>query len=348
MHDRFRVEFLTTVTFLLLVMACGPLPSGNSKEEIVFSMDGAIWVMNPDGTDQHELLKSNTKGLNPQWSPDGRKLVFTSTNADQKEAVWIADSNGENPRPVTLSFDHITATWLNSDILLTEVITETGQSWNNPASQFTLDLRNQMMIGYLNDYAAKRPLASGEQWLSTPSRDGTILYSLNQESQQVLKSYAISGPWSFDVAPSGHEAVFYGARITDANKLVEHAVYVTRLDSSSEPAIKIFELNGSASVRWSPDGKWIAVLDQNSQLRIIETDHNTISKTYQLKLPIPHQDFQWAPDSRWLIIASAHYTTPQRDNSQELVKINRETGEVMRLTYNGAIESSPDWAIVQR
>lgn len=349
MYDRNTLEFQFILTFLLLLVACSPYPTGDSEEKIVFSMDNTIWVMNPDGTDQRELLNLSMKGLNPQWSPDGRKIAFTSTDADQKKAIWVADANGENPRSVSPSFDHITATWLNSEMLLTEVVTDTEETWNNPANQFILDLRNQTMIEYLNDYASKRPLASGKQWLSIPFRDGTILYSLDQEPKEVLKDYAISGPWSFDVSPSGDGVVFHGARITNANKLVEHAIYVTKLDSSGESgAIKITDLDDSASLRWSPDGKWVAVLDQNSQLQIIETNHNTVSQKYQIELPIPYQDLQWSPDSRWVLIAAAHYILPQRNNTQELVKIDRETGKVVRLTYNDAIESSPHWGILHR
>src|SRR5262249_1391865 len=38
--------------------------------------------------------------MQPKFSPDGRSLVFTSMRSGADE-IWLADSNGENPRQLT-------------------------------------------------------------------------------------------------------------------------------------------------------------------------------------------------------------------------------------------------------
>src|SRR5215470_10318813 len=44
----------------------------------VFTIDGQVWVMNADGTAQHQLThQAGFMNQQPSWSPDGRKIVFS-------------------------------------------------------------------------------------------------------------------------------------------------------------------------------------------------------------------------------------------------------------------------------
>jgi Tol biopolymer transport system component len=56
---------------LLAVNGSNPVGSPDGRW-IGFQRAGAIWLMHPDGSDQHRL----TKGSDPCFSPDGKQLVF--------------------------------------------------------------------------------------------------------------------------------------------------------------------------------------------------------------------------------------------------------------------------------
>jgi Tol biopolymer transport system component/DNA-binding winged helix-turn-helix (wHTH) protein len=52
------------------------------------------------------LISSTRQDVSPQFSPDGRKIVFASNRAGNWE-IWVCDSDGRNAAPLT-SFNHLT------------------------------------------------------------------------------------------------------------------------------------------------------------------------------------------------------------------------------------------------
>jgi Tol biopolymer transport system component len=69
-----------------------------------------IWIiplgakgLKAEGPAQH-ILQSSAGESHPRFSPDGRSLAFSSNRSGSSE-IWLADSDGENPRQLTnLSF----------------------------------------------------------------------------------------------------------------------------------------------------------------------------------------------------------------------------------------------------
>jgi hypothetical protein len=77
------------------------LGNGTSRIAFVRRVNGSegVWTMRADGTD----LKQITAGvldLEPAWSPDGRTIVFTRTNAMINADLHLVDAGGGVARPV--------------------------------------------------------------------------------------------------------------------------------------------------------------------------------------------------------------------------------------------------------
>ncbi|HKO26193.1 MAG TPA: hypothetical protein VJU80_01940, partial [Solirubrobacteraceae bacterium] len=64
-----------------------------------------LWIMNPDGSGQHELFHENNKysdGAYPAWSPDGTTIAFTANNGSGYYHVWsVPASGGQNTELIT-------------------------------------------------------------------------------------------------------------------------------------------------------------------------------------------------------------------------------------------------------
>jgi TolB protein len=62
-------------------------------------------------TNEIRVLTSN-QGLNesPQWSPNGRHLVFTSTRTGTPQ-IFTMNRDGSNPRQLTFDGQNTTPSW---------------------------------------------------------------------------------------------------------------------------------------------------------------------------------------------------------------------------------------------
>jgi hypothetical protein len=69
--------------------------------QIAYQSDGAIWVTNADGNDQHQL----TDGSEPKWSPDGAQIAFARVDAVAGAwNVWVINLDGSGLRRVSSAF----------------------------------------------------------------------------------------------------------------------------------------------------------------------------------------------------------------------------------------------------
>ena len=248
-------------------------PTGGEQGLIVFggeTEDGTqLWTVEPDGTHAQQITHVEGDAVNPDWSPDGRSLVFEWALPDDAGAqLVLVDADGGDLRVLPLTRpDCVDA---------------------NPA--FTADGRR---VVYLNDCPTESALysravdGSGEPQRITPpgpdgydepnpSPDGRLLSYIRVEDrveyQQALTVSRIDGTEPRDlVPPSADVAVKTGwspdsshiVLTTDANQIgdapLEADVATIAVDGSdlryltSYPGGELSAFAGS----YSPDGRWI-------------------------------------------------------------------------------------------
>jgi Tol biopolymer transport system component len=57
-----------------------------------------IWVMNADGSDQARLLEMTGSEYYPEWSPDGKLIVFSHFGGSGGAGIWTVRADGTKAR----------------------------------------------------------------------------------------------------------------------------------------------------------------------------------------------------------------------------------------------------------
>jgi Tol biopolymer transport system component len=65
---------------------------------IAFDAPGGIWAVHPDGSGRRLIVKGNLGSL--EWSPDGRRVAYTSWARNTSE-IYVARADGSRPRRLT-------------------------------------------------------------------------------------------------------------------------------------------------------------------------------------------------------------------------------------------------------
>ncbi len=107
MHRLVRA-FVAAAIASPIVFAAGPahaaFPGRNGLiawSKVFFTRDAEIFVMRPDGSDQHQLTHNSQTDFDPAWSADGSKLDFIKQNFAGTSALWVMDADGLNQKPLT-------------------------------------------------------------------------------------------------------------------------------------------------------------------------------------------------------------------------------------------------------
>ena len=106
---RRRYNLLASLAVLVLtpVMVDAAPPA-----QIAFTSERAghqqIYVMGADGKNQRRLSNDPFLNWDPSWSPDGKRIVFTSTEAKDIERkrpqIYVIDADGKNRRRLSNRF----------------------------------------------------------------------------------------------------------------------------------------------------------------------------------------------------------------------------------------------------
>jgi Tol biopolymer transport system component len=270
-----------------------PVPSlgvnnGGNNRRILFTREGSIYSMNPDGTGVTQLTTAAVDpsivfDQAPAWSPDGKRVAFVRfDSSDPSGDIYVMDADGRNVSRVTNSpGNDLSPTWSKDGKRIAFVSTRGDASPSNASSQawdiYAMDLDGNNVIRLTNTSGADFDPAwspDGKQIAFVSGRDAggqnvTDLYTVTLDGLLVTRltnegTNVLDPSW----APGGKQIAFTGgdfeASNTDVFVVNADGTQLTRITDGPDTA------GSDLAPSWSPDGKQIAFTSSRANGNIFE------------------------------------------------------------------------------
>ncbi len=255
-------------------------------KQLVFDLLGDLYLLPVEGGEARALTSGAAWDEQPRWSPDGKRIAFTSDRAGG-DNVWVVDRDGTDARQVTK---------------------ETFRLLNSP--EWTPD---GQYVAARKHFTSTRSAGAGEIWLyhaNGPAGEGVQMTKRrNEQKDEGEPAFSPDGRhlyWSMDATPGTS---------FEYNKDGNSQIYtIQRLDRESGEVITLVGGPGGAiRPTPSPDGKRLAYLKRvrlKSVLHVLELESGEehalfagMDRDLQESWAVHgvYPGISWMPDSRALV-----------------------------------------------
>lgn len=231
------------------ISAVVPSPDGSkvlfTVREAVMTDDRSeyinqVWLCNSDGSNSIQLTKGDKNSANPQWSPDGKWISFTSSRDGKNNLYLLPVSGGEAEK-------------------ITDVKTGIGNyGWSHDGSRIAF-----LMQDAASDKEEKDKKAKNDWYFMDEEIKQNRLYILWVNKKDTTGKYVqkqiATGNYNinaFDWSPDGKAIVYSYGKSPEVNDNVYSDIALIELESGTIKPLANTAA-GETNPQFSPDGKWI-------------------------------------------------------------------------------------------
>ena len=271
-------------------------PDGQTIAFVVSQIDAKedkssahIWMVGYDGKGERQITSGQESESSPRFSPDGKYLSFTSSRKGQAKGnqVWLLDRSGGEAVQLTDVKGRLQSyEWSPDSKRLALVIGDPDpEAEANAAATEAGGKPKPPKPIVLDRYKFKQ---DGAGYLTSGRNSYIYLFDIETKKLDRLtaaKTDEASPSWS----PDGSRLAFYSNHNADPDREPDGQLYVAEAKAGATEKLLSTPANrvGRGRFEWSPDGKWIAFLEDDekkwgaynmSHLAIVPSDGNAAPK----------------------------------------------------------------------
>ena len=333
----FRFIQITVVTsgFLgliltLLLLIVRPQPIGWILYTVAEDETSAIYKMRPDGSQPQKLSPDAVYDSSPQWSPDGKWIVFERRTTESPSEVYVMRADGSEVRNLSQ-----------------HSLPDTSPNWS-PNSQAIVYLSNR--DGYQQIYQVRRDGTHPNNISSDATTWGEAYWS--PKGDWIIYEHWLNGLIRYNLDTEHTENIIDTRHlgILETIQWVSHGRWLVTSSQFNGAIYRIYPNTGYIEFiplpnlfahlpQVSPDGHWltmVAITDENDKLVLAKPDGTQL----QILASFAHiNQPQWSPDGGWLVF-------PARENRNwDIYRIQRNGTQLENLTQSSVDEREVQWSM---
>jgi Tol biopolymer transport system component/DNA-binding winged helix-turn-helix (wHTH) protein len=290
-----------------------------------YNMD--IYLMNADGSNVRRIVEDLEYDVGPQWSPDGRKILFMSGRNGNFD-VFVTNPDGTVQRNLTADHDKADGAPVWSldghNIAFSRKIEGKDQifvmdSGGANLKRVTYNSANNGSAGWSPD---------NSKLIYQSDQDGNWeIYTISVDGELAQLTDDAADDHSPDWSPDGNRIAF------SSNRNGKQQIYVMNADGSSLAQITNSQAEDTEPA-WAPDGKRIVFTSQrdgNEEIYVVNADGSNPKRLTD----DPRTDHQ----PRWSVDGQILFTS-YRDGQSDLYVMDDDGRNVKRLTTIKATRAS--------